>query len=89
MDRPAASPTSDDKEDNSLVFHVTFEDGPLGIGLEEDEFRFAAVVSVDEGEAAEKGGVKKGDVIAAVEGDISSTYESALAAIKSKPRPIR
>ena len=70
------------------MFHVTFQDGPLGIGLKPDEFRFASVYAVPVGGQGAKGGLKKGDVIAAVDGEISTTYNAALALISAKPRPL-
>ena len=84
----AGSAYLEGNDDNSDVFNVTFEAGPLGIGLKSDELRFASVYAVDGFGQGAKLGIKKGDIIAAVDGEVSTTYMAALALIESKPRPV-
>ena len=67
---------------------MVFQEGSLGIGLKQDEFNFAAVSVVADGGQGGKGGVKSGDVVAAVDGEISSTFQAAMALIQAKPRPL-
>ena len=54
-------------EANSEYYEVVFQDGPLGMGVEPDEFEFGKINMVPDGGQAAKGGVKQGDVIAAVD----------------------
>jgi len=66
---------------------VEFENGPLGLDIEDNDFGFAEVKLVDEGGQAARGGVNVKDVIAAVDSCALANAEAWTALIQ-KPRPI-
>ena len=68
-------------------YDVVFENGPLGLGIDENDFGFAVVKLVAEGGQAARGGVKVKDVLATVDSCVMNCAE-ALTALTQKPRPI-
>ena len=67
------------------VYHVTFQDGPLGMSCI-FESGLAKVTQVDAGSQAELGGVVVNSMVTAIDGD-AVTFGEAWTIFRDRPRP--
>ncbi|KAJ8605359.1 hypothetical protein CTAYLR_002346 [Chrysophaeum taylorii] len=69
---------------------ATFPEGPLGLvlGCREDDSA-AIVVSIKAGGAAERGGVREGDVVARIGGRRVGDYDAVLEMMRAVGRPVK
>ena len=74
------------KSSTEQTYDVVFQDGPLGLELDE-QFGLARAKEVTEGGQAAKGGVEANDLIMALDSG-TVTFDEAWAVINSRPRPI-
>ena len=76
-----------------MMKEVTFEDGPMGMGLDPiEEGQDGAIVKmVSEGSQAEKIGVQEGDLVKFIAGEnvTETNIESMMKMLQESPRPLK